>query len=131
MSHKEVSAQESAYKLLAILLRQSTRFVVFVNNKQNDKRVQFLKARSHLEMWMMLMRILITQISKMFCLFKLLIKTTLMTIQIQLYLHHITFNLSSNLNIADLMHLKIFAWQNSDYTVDYKNHWWLYRWNFI
>ena len=43
LNHREVSAQEAAYRLLSLPLKKSTRSVVFVNTSPKEKRVAILK----------------------------------------------------------------------------------------
>ena len=46
LNHREVSAQEAAYRLLSIPLKKSSRTVVFINTSPKDKRVAILKPAS-------------------------------------------------------------------------------------
>ena len=49
LNHREISAQESAYRLLSLPLKQATRKVVFINTSPEDKRVIMLKPPSQLQ----------------------------------------------------------------------------------
>ena len=48
LSHRELSAQEAAYRLGNLPLKDSTRKVVFVNTVGPEKRTRLLKSRSEL-----------------------------------------------------------------------------------
>lgn len=39
LDHREVSAQEAAYRLLSLPLKKATRKVIFVNTNSKDKRI--------------------------------------------------------------------------------------------
>ncbi len=43
LNHREISAQEAAYRLLSLPLKQSSRKVTFVNTTPKDKRVSLMK----------------------------------------------------------------------------------------
>ena len=48
LSHRELSAQEAAYRLCNLPLKDSTRKVVFVNTVRPENRTRLLKSRSEL-----------------------------------------------------------------------------------
>ena len=48
LSHRELSAQEAAYRLCHLPLKDSTRKVVFVNTVRPEKRTRLLKSRAEL-----------------------------------------------------------------------------------
>ena len=49
LTHREVSAQEAAYRLLSLPLKKFSRKVKFVNTSPKEKRVKMLKPQSHLD----------------------------------------------------------------------------------
>ena len=49
LTHREVSSQESAYRLLSIPMKKSSRSVVFVNTNPPDKRISMVKSYKKLQ----------------------------------------------------------------------------------
>ena len=49
MTHREVSAQEAAYRLLSFPMRQLSRSVVFINTNKKEERVGVVKRPSDLD----------------------------------------------------------------------------------
>ena len=49
LNHREVSAQEAAYRLLSMPLKKSSRSVIYINTNTRDKRVGLLKSSQLLE----------------------------------------------------------------------------------
>ena len=48
LTHRELSAQEAAYRLLPIPMKQLSRFVVFVNTNPKNERIAVLKSNEPL-----------------------------------------------------------------------------------
>ena len=48
LTHRELSAQEAAYRLCHLLLKENSRKVVFLNTTRPEKRTRLLKSRSEL-----------------------------------------------------------------------------------
>ena len=49
LNHRELSAQEAAYRILSLPLKQLIRKVVFINTSPKEERVTMLKSKSELE----------------------------------------------------------------------------------
>ena len=52
LNHREVSAQEAAYRILSMPLKQLSRKVVFVNTAAKEDRVSLLKPIDQIQEWM-------------------------------------------------------------------------------
>ena len=48
LTHRELSAQEAAYRLCHLPLKENSRKVVFLNTARPEKRMRLLKSRSEL-----------------------------------------------------------------------------------
>ena len=49
LTHREVSCQESAYRLLSIPMKKSSKMVIFVNTNPPEKRISMMKSSKKLE----------------------------------------------------------------------------------